>query len=114
MERLWRQAIVSRRRRAGGGIQRSTSRRGLGYLSPMADYAFTDYFENEVLRKRPYLEREWCIRVLEAPIRVERQENNRWRFWAAIPEFGGRYLRVVTLEDRTTIHNAFPDRGFTP
>jgi hypothetical protein len=24
----------------------------------------------------------------------------------------GRFLRVVTLEDRVTIHNAFPDRGF--
>jgi hypothetical protein len=46
----------------------------------MPDYAFTAYFEEEVLRKRPYLEREWCIRVIEAPIRVERQEGNRWRF----------------------------------
>lgn len=80
----------------------------------MADYTFTAYFEEEVRRKRPYLEREWCIRVVESPVRVERQEDNRWRFWAAIPEFGGRYLRVITLDDRTTIHNAFPDRGFTP
>jgi len=31
-----------------------------------------------------------------------------------VAELGGRYLRVVTLEDRRTIHNAFPDRGFTP
>jgi hypothetical protein len=23
-------------------------------------------------------------------------------------------LRVVTLEDKVTIHNAFPDRGFKP
>lgn len=40
-------------------------------------YRFTEYFEREVLRKRPY-------------------------------------LRVVTLDDGCTIHNAFPDRGFTP
>ena len=46
--------------------------------------------------------------------RVEPQEDNRVRFWAAIPELDGRYLRVVTLEDRETIHNAFPDRGFEP
>ena len=64
--------------------------------------------------KRPYLRREWCIQVVQQPVRVERQENNRYRFWAAVPELGGRYLRVVTLEDRTTIHNAFPDRGFIP
>jgi len=77
-------------------------------------YRFTDYFENEVLRKRPYLEKEWCIRVIERPIRVESQEQNRFRFWAEVPELEGRYLRVITLEDRVTIHNAFPDRGFKP
>jgi hypothetical protein len=78
------------------------------------EYRFTEYFEREVLRKRPYLRRAWCIAVVEQPIRVEPQEDNRVRFWAAVPELGGRYLRVVTLEDRTTIHNAFPDRGFSP
>jgi hypothetical protein len=78
------------------------------------DYQFTAYFENEVLRKRPYLTKEMCIRVVQSPIRVEPQENNRFRFWAALPELGGRYLRVITLADKLTIHNAFPDRRFTP
>ena len=78
------------------------------------EYRFTEYFEREVLRKRPYLQRAWCIAVVEHPIRVEPQDDNRVRFWAAVPELGGRYLRVVTLEDRLTIHNAFPDRGFSP
>jgi len=81
--------------------------------SEMPEYRFTEYFESEVLRKRPYLRREWCIAVLQNPVRVERQENNRYRFWAVVPELGGRYLRVVTLDDQVTIHNAFPDRGFT-
>jgi hypothetical protein len=80
----------------------------------MKEYGFTDYFENEVLRKRPYLKREWCIRVIEHPLKTEPQEHNRYRFWAAIEELEGRILRVVTLEDKTTIHNAFPDRGFKP
>ena len=80
----------------------------------MADYRFTDYFEHEVLRKRPYLWREWCFAVLDAPVRVERQEDNRYRFWGLVPELAGRYLRVVTLDDKVTIHNAFPDRGFKP
>jgi len=80
----------------------------------MTPYRFTASFENEVLRKRPYLKKEWCIRVLENPIRSERQEKNRYRFWGRIEEFGGRMLRVVTLEDKITIHNAFPDRGFKP
>ena len=78
----------------------------------MVEYKFSEYFEKEVLRKRPYLKREWCIGVIERPIRVEAQEHNRFRFWGAIEEFGGRVLRVVTLPDKTTIHNAFFDRGF--
>lgn len=78
----------------------------------VAEYRFTEYFEREVLRKRPYLKKEWCIRVIENPIRSEAQEHNRYRFWAEVPELEGHYLRVVTLEDKITIHNAFPDRGF--
>lgn len=80
----------------------------------MPAFTFTDYFEREVLRKRPYVRREWCIRIVENPLRSEPQDGNRWRFWGEIPEFGGRYLRVVTLEDKVTIHNAFPDRRFQP
>lgn len=75
-------------------------------------YKFTDYFEKEVLRKRPYLKKEWCIRVLKNPLRVEQQENNRFRFWGTIEELEGLVLRVVTLADKRTIHNVFPDRGF--
>jgi hypothetical protein len=78
----------------------------------MPEYRFTDYFENEVLRKRTYLKKEWCIRVVENPIRTEVQNDNRVRFWGKVEEMGGRILRVVTLADRITIHNAFPDRGF--
>ena len=80
----------------------------------MSEYRFTEYFESEVLRKRPYLRREWCIAVVQSPLRVERHDRSRFRFWARVPELGNRYLRVVTLEDQTTIHNAFPDRGFEP
>lgn len=80
----------------------------------MARFRYTDYFEREVLRKRPYLQKAWCERVLENPLRAEPQAGDRVRFWAAVPELGGRYLRVVTLSDRVTIHNAFPDRGFVP
>jgi len=80
----------------------------------MKTYRFTSYFENEVLRKRPYLKKEWCIRVVETPVRSEPQSANRVRYWAACPQLGDRYLRVITLGDKVTIHNAFPDRGFKP
>jgi hypothetical protein len=78
----------------------------------MDKYKFTEYFEKEVLGKRPYLKKEWCIQVIENPLKVERQEHNRFRFWGVIAEIEGRVLRVITLEDKKTIHNAFPDRGF--
>jgi len=38
----------------------------------MKKYKFTDYFENEVLRKRSYIEKEWCIRVIDSPTKIER------------------------------------------
>jgi hypothetical protein len=78
------------------------------------EYRFTDYFENEVLRKPPYLKKEWCIRAVQQPIRSEQQENNGYRFWVEIEELEGRYLRVITLDDKITIHNAFPDRRLKP
>ena len=80
----------------------------------MESYKFTKYFEKEVLRKRPYIKKEWCIKVLRDPVRVEKQEHYRYRFWAAINELDDRFLRVVTLEDKITIHNEFPDRRFKP
>ena len=78
----------------------------------MKKYRFSRYFENEVLRKRPYIKKEWCIDVIENPIKVEKQEGNRWRFWGIVEEFDNKVFRIVTLEDKTTIHNAFPDRRF--
>jgi hypothetical protein len=78
-------------------------------------YRFTRYFDTKVLTKRPYLTRDMCVHVVDAPLRKELQEDGqRVRFWAAVPELGGRYLRVVTLADERTIHNAFPDRRFRP
>ena len=75
-------------------------------------YKFTLYFENEVLRKRPYIKKSWCIRVLKKPVKAEPQEKNRFRFWGIIEELDNKALRVITLSDKTTIHNAFMDRRF--
>ena len=75
----------------------------------------TRYFEEQVLRKRPYIRREWCERVLAAPVRREAQADGRIRFWgklAQADEARPRFLRVVTLADGETVHNAFFDRNF--
>lgn len=71
----------------------------------------TRYFEGQVLRKRPSIRREWCERALREPVQREVQPDGRVRYWLFIPEHG-RYLRVVTLEDGKTVHNAFFDRDF--
>lgn len=71
----------------------------------------TRYFEEQVLRKRPYIQREWCLQALRQPVRKQVQPDGRIRYRVFIPELG-KYLRVVTLEDGETVHNAFPDRDF--
>ena len=71
----------------------------------------TRYFEEQVLHKRPYIRREWCERALSQPLRREVQPDGRVRHWIFVPEIG-QYLRVVTLSDGETVHNAFPDRNF--
>ena len=75
----------------------------------------TRYFAEQVLRKRPYIDQAWCLMVIAKPLRREVQEDGRIRFWGDVtdPRDGQvRVLRVVTLEDATTVHNAFFDRGF--
>lgn len=74
----------------------------------------TDYFCNDVLIKRPYIKVEWCEQAVRSPVRqVTQEEDGRIRHWIFVEELG-RYLRVVTLEDGMTLHNAFPDRRFQP
>lgn len=79
----------------------------------------TGYFENVILQvKRPYLEREWCERVRRNPESTAVEEDTgRIRHWAYVEELDALgmppYLRVITLQDGETIHNAFPDRNFT-
>ena len=76
----------------------------------------TRYFEEQVLRKRPYIRRDWCRDVVASPIRREVQTDGRIRFWGRIGVPGEdrpRFLRVVTLADGETIHNAFFDRNFS-
>jgi hypothetical protein len=75
----------------------------------------TRYFQEQVLRKRPYIMVEWCVGVLAAPIRQSVQTDGRIRWWGRItdPRDGQeRVLRVVTLDDGETLHNAFFDRGY--
>ena len=75
----------------------------------------TAYFE--ALRQRPdrvTIRSEWIQRTIESPIREVVEADGRIRRWSAVPEAGGKFLRVVLLADGETVHNAFFDRGFKP
>ena len=76
---------------------------------------FTRYFQ-EVQRRpdRAVIELEWIQRAVDRPIKEVHQQDGRIRRWAKISEMGGRYLRVILLEDGETGHNAFFDRAFEP
>lgn len=53
--------------------------------------------------------------VVAAPLRREVQEDGRLRFWGRVRDprdANVRVLRIVTLSDGETIHNAFFDRGY--
>lgn len=73
----------------------------------------TEYFKRRVLLQRPYIKLAWCEAAIRQPEFVETQPDGRIRHWLYIEELG-RYLRVITLDDGQTLHNAFPDRSFKP
>jgi hypothetical protein len=76
---------------------------------------FTKYFD--FIRQRPdraIIRDEWIERVFKSPVKEIVQKDGRIRRWAPIEEMGKRFLRVVVLPDRETVHNAFFDRGFKP
>ena len=52
-----------------------------------------------------------AVEALENAERVELQDDGRLRVWGRVEELG-RYVRVVLLPDKKTIHNAFIDRDF--
>ena len=75
----------------------------------------TRYFREQVLRKRPHIDPAWCAAIIAEPLRRDDQPDGRIHFWGEVTQPGEdapRILRVVTLEDGETIHNAFFDRGF--
>jgi hypothetical protein len=75
----------------------------------------TRYFDEQVRRKRPYIELTDCLVVVASPLRRDIQADGRMRYWGVVVDRRDgkqRILRVVTLEDGATVHNAFFDRDF--
>lgn len=73
----------------------------------------TAYFA--AIKSRPdraLIQDEWILYTIHHPVREQIQSDGRVRRWAKIAEADNRYLRVVLLADRETVHNAFFDRRF--
>jgi hypothetical protein len=50
----------------------SLLQRGNGNFGDLTPWP-PDYFEKEVIKKRSYIKKEWCIRVIENPLKSEPQ-----------------------------------------
>ncbi len=72
----------------------------------------TAYFRHTRKRRdRAWIKYEWIERVLRTPLCTQVQSDGRIRRWARIDE-AGKFLRVITLADGETVHNAFFDKDF--
>ncbi|UXE64227.1 MAG: hypothetical protein KA717_18070 [Woronichinia naegeliana WA131] len=72
----------------------------------------TRYFQQFACQKHPEIEESWIERILANPLTKEHRANGRMAYWGNIEEADGRVIRVITLEDSETVHNAFFDRNF--
>ena len=82
--------------------------------APFGIMKTTEYFDH--CRRRPDRARildEWIDLAVRNPIAETVQSDGRVQRWAFIAA-ERRYLRVVLLADRETVHNAFFDRRFRP
>ena len=73
---------------------------------------FTQYFLATQKRDdRKSIKLEWIEFVYNNPITEEIQADGRIKRWAFIDDVQ-KYLRIIILEYKETVHNAFFDRNF--
>ena len=58
---------------------------------------------------RSIIKEEWIEQAIHSPCKTVIQSDGRIRKWTKIDN---KYLRVILLEDKETVHNAFFDRNF--
>ena len=74
---------------------------------------FTKYFVDTRSRPdRSAIKMDWIESTVLAPDVEKVQSDGRIRRWKKILAANNKYLRVVLLENGTTVHNAFFDRRF--
>ena len=68
--------------------------------------------DTRIRSDRSVIKMDWIERTVLAPDVEKVQPDGRIRRWKKIFAANNKYLRVVLLEDGTTVHNAFFDRRF--
>ncbi len=63
-------------------------------------------------KERSNIKLEWIERVISDPDFKEEISQDEIRAWKRIPEFGGKFLRVVVNPKKRKIITAFFDRRF--
>lgn len=71
----------------------------------------TRYFDLQVSVNRPEITVEMCEYVVTHAEESRQQSNGYFQMWAFIKS-ADRYLRVITTEDKSALHNAFFDRTY--
>jgi hypothetical protein len=57
----------------------------------------TRYFEEQVLPRRPYIQREWCELAIQNPVKREIQPDGRIRYWCYVEELETNALPITSL-----------------
>jgi hypothetical protein len=63
----------------------------------------TRYFEEQVVRKRPYIVRAWCAAALVGPLRREIQADGRIRNWIEVEDARDGKLRILPSSRSKTV-----------
>ncbi len=72
---------------------------------------YTKHFIDDVLPKRPYLDNELLLEIINNPLQSEIQDDKKIKLWGYSSKHN-KYVRLILLEDGETIHTAFFDRNF--
>jgi len=62
-------------------VARTTARTGRTFQADNIGVKTTRYFEEQVLRKRPYIDPAWCTQIVSEPLHRQVQPDGRVRMW---------------------------------
>jgi hypothetical protein len=77
-------------------------------------FSFSAYFQKS--RSKPgHVDQTGALEAILNPVHYEEQKIDkeiRHSIFGTCEKYPGKYIRVILLNDYSTIHNAFFDRGF--